>query len=93
MFIYHQKEAALRTSLTYLILLAASLFVFSCTKIEYTTIGSELVPEVDNVNTFDTTLDVITETFQQNDDTTKLYYTDQLAVGQIVNDPLFGNTL
>lgn len=69
-----------------------SIVLFSCTKIEYTTLGGDLVPEVDNVNTFDTTLDVITENLQQSDDTTKLYYYDQLAVGQIKTDPLFGST-
>ncbi len=67
-------------------------FLFSCTKIEYTTLGGDLVPDVDNVNTFDTTLDVTTENIQQNDDTTKLYYYDELVAGQIKTDPVFGPT-
>lgn len=79
------------TLLSALLVTMSTLF-FACTKIEYTTLGGNLVPEVDNINTFDTTLDVITENFQQSDDTTKLYYNDQLVVGQIINDPLFGPT-
>ena len=75
-----------------LLSLCVSAILFSCTKIEYTTLGGGIVPEVDNVTTFDTTLDVITENFQQSDDTLKPFYYDQLVAGQILNDPLFGRT-
>lgn len=62
---------------------------FSCTKIDSTVLGGDLIPAVDNVNTFDTTINVLTTNTIQNDDSTKPAYTDLLAVGHI-NDPLFG---
>jgi len=64
-------------------------FASSCTKIDTTSIGSNLIPAVDNVNTFDTLLDVTTKNFLFND-STRLSRTELHAVGGINNDPLFG---
>lgn len=66
------------------------LIQFSCAKIDTTTLGSDLIPVVDNVNTFDTTLAVITD----NDympDTSAVTYDEDNAVG-FINDPSFGTT-
>ena len=66
------------------------LLQFSCAKIDTTVLGSDLIPVVDNVNTFDTTLDVITD----NDympDTSSITYDEDNALG-VINDPSFGNT-
>lgn len=63
----------------------------SCTKIESTDIGAGLIPPVDNIHTFDTTLEVITE---NQVDTGSIFplRTDNLALGRVSNDPLFGKT-
>lgn len=63
----------------------------SCTKIESTDIGAGLIPPVDNINTFETSLNTITENYFDTD----LVYpvrTDNLVVGRVSNDPLFGKT-
>lgn len=66
-------------------------FFFSCKKInEPTTLGGGLIPPIDNINTFDTTLEIITKNVVFND-TTKLFYQDQVALGAL-NDPEFGRT-
>lgn len=75
----------------------ASLFVVlfacvsvSCQKIESTTIGSGLIPPIDNVNTFDTIVNVISENVF---DTSSLFISpvDNHSLGRINNDPVFGN--
>lgn len=68
-------------------------FVFSaCRKInEATELGDDLIPPVDNINTFETTLDIISDN-QLFNDTTRVYYNDDLAVGHITNDPEFGSS-
>jgi len=75
----------------YVTVLFALIFIqYSCAKIDTTVLGSDLIPVVDNVNTFDTTLDVITN----NDflpDTNAVTYNEDNAVG-IINDPSFGST-
>lgn len=75
--------------------LSALLFLFffswSCTKIDTTTLGANLIPVVDNVHTFDTTLNVIANNF----DTPvcdSVYRSDFHALGIISNDPYFGKT-
>ncbi len=63
---------------------------FSCTKIDTTTLGTDLIPPIDNVNTFDTILDVVTD----NDymvDSTRISYVEDHALG-IMSDPVFGTT-
>ncbi len=65
--------------------------ITSCTKIESTDIGAGLIPPVDNINTFETSLNTITENYF---DTGAVYplRTDNLVLGRISNDPLFGKT-
>jgi hypothetical protein len=64
---------------------------YSCSKIDTTTLGSNLIPDVDNVNTFDTILDVISHNILLGDSTTVLY-NENHALGAISNDPAFGST-
>jgi Domain of unknown function (DUF4270) len=66
-------------------------FVFSCAKVDTTDLGNELIPAVDNVNTFETRLDIATNNFLFND-TTQMQYNLDHAVGIIENDPDFGKT-
>lgn len=70
------------------------IFVFlglSCKKInEATELGSELIPPVDNVNTFEVALDAKTNNLLFNDTTSMSFY-DEAAVGHISNDPEFGS--
>jgi hypothetical protein len=67
------------------------LFIWGCTKLDTTNLGGDLVPEVDNVNTFADTLDIITGS-GIFDDSTKLSLTEEFALGKITNDPLMGKT-
>lgn len=63
---------------------------FSCKKInEATDLGGNLIPGVDNVKTFELALNTVTKNLQKPD-TSKVYYTDQIALGDIV-DPEFGH--
>ena len=74
----------------FFILTSLILAQYSCSKIDTTELGSNLIPAVDNVNTFDTTLDVITNNDYLSD-TTAVVYNEDHALGQI-NDPDFGST-
>jgi len=71
------------------------LVLFSCKKInEATDLGGDLIPGVDNVNTFDTSLNTITQnsvlaSFIKNDSGHRVAYNDLVALGHI-NDPEFG---
>jgi hypothetical protein len=90
-FVKHKNIAA-----AFVFVLAGSItFFFSCKKInEATTLGGDLIPVVDNVNTFDTTLDVLAynDVFTNINDSSSSAYTDVQYLGQITNDPLFGKT-
>src|ERR1700694_2917045 len=66
-------------------------FFSAYTRISSTDIGGSLIPAIDGVNTKDTLLDVITDSFD-NTDTTRIYRSDNHVVGAITNDPLFGKT-
>lgn len=74
------------------------LFIFGCSKIKSTEIGDELIPAVDNITTFDTTLEVITENFGFTDSAAaRLLPTvnggaPELIAGHISNDPQFGKS-
>ena len=72
------------------IIISIIFFATACTKIDTTRLGSDLIPVVDNINTFDTLLDVTSKNgiFL---DSTRLSKAELHAVGTI-NDPLFGNT-
>jgi Domain of unknown function (DUF4270) len=62
-----------------------------CTKIDSTTLGSDLIPAVDNVSTFADTLDVI-GTQGTFSDLTRVAIGDIHVLGAITNDPVFGKT-
>jgi uncharacterized protein DUF4270 len=73
-----------------------SLLIFSsCRKInEGTTIGDDLIPVVDNITTFDTSLSVqaFNGVFTDLDDSTRMTAAAEHFLGRINNDPLFGKT-
>ncbi len=68
-----------------------SLFNLNCTKLDTTDIGSDLLPAVDNVNTFADTL-LINTTQGLFSDSTYINRTEDFALGAINYDPLFGTT-
>ncbi len=66
---------------------------WSCTKIDTTNLGQNLIPVVDNIHTFDTTLSVIANNFDSvQKDCAKVYPDGLFALGAIKNDPYFGTT-
>jgi hypothetical protein len=74
-----------------LLTLGFVLFLFSCTKLnEPTELGGELLPAVDNVNTFDTLLPV-SASYHPFLDSTVNVINDNMALGRL-QDPVFGNT-
>ncbi len=64
---------------------------WGCTKLDTTQVGGDLIPVVDNINTFADTLDVFT-TQGVFADTTRLTLYENYVLGKINNDPLFGQT-
>ena len=67
------------------------LFFFSCTRInEATELGGDLIPPVDNVNTFEANLETQTNNALFHD-TSRLLLSDAVALGAL-NDPEFGKT-
>ena len=79
-------------SLAFLAAALFSLFNWSCTKLDTTDIGSDLLPAVDNVHTFDTILN-INSTQGLFTDSVFVGRTEDHALGRITNDPLFGTTI
>lgn len=73
-------------------IVSAILVFISCNKIDATDLGSGLIPDVDNINTFDTILPVVSDNFFSNEDTVKMIYTGLHSVGLIENDVEFGQT-
>jgi len=79
-------------------LIAALFSVLSCTKVSSTEIGIDLIPAVDNISTFDTTLELTTENFAFTDSAfprisrTTTGGAPELLAGYIGNDPQFGKT-
>jgi hypothetical protein len=73
------------------IAVAIFLFLSACTKIESTDIGNGLIGPLSSVATFDTTLDVTTANFPE-ENIPRVYKTDDHVIGVINNDPLFGKT-
>jgi Domain of unknown function (DUF4270) len=69
-----------------------------CTKIKTTDIGSELIPTIDNVLTFDTTLTVVSNNYIFGDSAVPIVFKDlsgntpEHLLGFISNDPQFGKT-
>jgi hypothetical protein len=66
-------------------------FNASCTKITPTDIGTDLLPVVDNVTTFDTTLRVYADNYLFSD-SSRVNYVQNHALGIIADDPEFGKT-
>ncbi len=64
---------------------------WSCTKLDTTNLGSDLIPVVDNINTFADTF-LIDAVQKDYIDTTAVDLTDNHALGNITSDPLFGAT-
>lgn len=71
-----------------LVLLAS----IGCTKLDTTKIGNDLLPVVDNINTFADTIPVITSQGAFDNDSTRLTLFEDYVVGKISNDPLLGST-
>ena len=67
-------------------------FIYGCSKFDTTTIGSDLIPAVDNVKTFAQELGVTTTQGIFTLDSTRNTLFDQNTLGAINNDPLFGKT-
>ena len=67
------------------VLITAILTYTSCTKIDTTDLGNELIPGSDNVETVDTILEVISDNILSTD-TTNMLYTELHTVGIIDND-------
>ena len=71
------------------------ILLVSCKKInESTSLGGDLIPPVDNINTFDTTLEVqaFNDTFTVLTDTLRYNSAFTNFLGQINTDPFFGKT-
>lgn len=71
--------------------LSALIFVQSCQKIDTTTLGIGLIPAGDNVPTYDTLLDVVTDSNYLYLDSSRITKTENHALGYL-EDPEFGNT-
>ncbi|HRO86046.1 MAG TPA: DUF4270 domain-containing protein [Niabella sp.] len=72
-----------------------AILFFSCKKINLPTdVGLDVIPEVDNIHTFDTTLEVVAYNgiFDIANDSTRSYKTYPQFLGLIDNDPIFGKT-
>ena len=83
----------MRSLIAAIVVALISLISWKCTKIDTTTIGNGLIPAVDNVSTFDTTVSVIANNYDSaSKDCVKLFPTDERPLGYISNDPFFGTT-
>lgn len=71
------------------ILLIQSLLLSACTKIVTTDIGGSLLPPVDNVNTKEMFLDIVSK---NGKDSTTTVGTQEIQSLGYLNDPLFGKT-
>ena len=69
----------------------AILILSACTKIDSTHLGSDLIPVVDNVNTFDTVLEVVANNYIGNEEY-RLNTSSPHVVGAISEDPQFGTS-
>lgn len=75
--------------------IAIMLVVVSCKKINLATdLGQGIIPEVDNIHTFDTTIDIETynHLFTALNDTLRIHSGFAQYLGLIHNDPIFGKT-
>ena len=69
-----------------------SMIAWSCNKVDTTQIGADLLPAVDNVQTFADTLTVFGTQGVLSTDTTRIGTGEVQVLGSINNDPLFGKT-
>lgn len=79
----------------FLFIAAFSLVFHACRKInDYTDIGGDLIPPIDNINTFDTSIRVqaFNDSFTLFTDSLRLTADDQHFLGLVNNDPFFGKT-
>ena len=67
-------------------------FFLSCTKIDTTNLGADLIPAVDNVHTFADTLNVFGTQGVVTTDSTRIGVSDLQVLGNISKDPIFGKT-
>ncbi len=83
-------------ALSFLAIITSVAVLFSaCRKInESTELGGGLIPPVDNITTFDTSLSVqaFNDTFGLANDSLSLLRNDEFFLGKINNDPFFGRT-
>jgi Domain of unknown function (DUF4270) len=75
-----------------LILLASLFIAFGCTKIDTTTIGSGVLPVVDNINTFEEIVDVDVTNYEDTRSDSFLVFPSNLHALGHTNDPVFGKT-
>lgn len=76
-------------------IITGTVLLFSCRKInEASELGGDLIPPVDNITTFDTTLEVqaFNDTFSIATDSTLSLPDYEHFLGRISNDPFFGKT-
>lgn len=66
-------------------------FITACTKIESTQLGSDLIPVVDNVNTFETILPIVANNYIDETEY-RLNASNPHMVGAISQDPVFGKS-
>ena len=81
---------------SFLLIIATVAIVFSaCKKInEATELGAGLIPPVDNINTFDTSISIqaFNDTFGLANDSQYISRNEEFFLGKINNDPFFGKT-
>ena len=81
----------------FFLFIVVSFFSF-CTKIKTTDIGADLIPEIDNINTFDTSFEVVANNSISPDSLLPRLSRDQLGdvgqfmLGYISRNPQFGTT-
>lgn len=68
------------------------IIAWSCTKIDITKLGADLIPAVDNVHTFADTLEVFGTQGVLTSDSTRIGLSELHVLGNINNDPIFGKT-
>ncbi len=73
------------------VVFALVISVFGCTKFDTTTLGTDIIPAVDNVNTFADTFSINANQVS-GADSTSFYRSDNFPLGYISNDPIFGTT-
>ncbi len=80
------------SKIIYTVSVTGLFFVWSCTKLDTTNLGDDLIPAVDNINTFADTFDIVTTPGEFLIDTTKVRIDDYHALG-VYTDPLLGTTV